>query len=79
MRIVSADALQRMTTAIFERCGASPDTAACVASHLVEANLAGHDSHGVLRIMQYVEVIDAGDLRPAGRCRSYARRRSTPW
>ena len=38
--------------------------AALVAAHLVEANLAGHDSHGVLRVPQYVELIDAGRLKP---------------
>lgn len=63
---VAAEPLKSLTATIFEQSGAPPDTARCVAEHLVEANLAGHDSHGVLRIMQYLEVIDQGHLRPAG-------------
>ena len=38
----------------------------CVAEHLVAANLAGHDSHGVIRVPQYVDAIDAGNLKPGG-------------
>ena len=38
-----------------------------MAEHLVEANLTGHDSHGVLRVPQYVDLIDAGKLKPAGK------------
>lgn len=44
--------------------GAVPTVAATVAGHLVGANLAGHDSHGVLRIPQYVREADAGTLLP---------------
>lgn len=62
---LTADSLRRLTTTIFERSGAPADHAECVAAHLVEANLAGHDSHGVLRIPQYVDLIDAGKLKPA--------------
>lgn len=62
-----AGPLEQLTIAIFERCGAPTDHARCVASHLVEANLAGHDSHGVLRIAQYVDLIDAGLLKPAAK------------
>src|SRR5262245_20817366 len=35
-----------------------------VAESLVDANLAGHDSHGVIRIVQYVKAIDDGQLSP---------------
>lgn len=38
-----------------------------VASHLVAANLAGHDSHGVMRIIQYAEMIRAGQIIPGAR------------
>src|SRR5258707_12854283 len=37
-----------------------------VAQALVESNLVGHDSHGVLRLPQYVKAIQAGTLNPAG-------------
>jgi len=67
MPIFTSDSLLRLTTSIFTRAGASPDDARTVAEHLVEANLTGHDSHGVLRVPQYVDLIDAGKLKPAGK------------
>lgn len=44
--------------------GTPPDEAAVVAQHCVEANQAGHDSHGVLRIPQYVSQIEKGSVIP---------------
>lgn len=65
MPTLPADRLEQLTTKIFQRAGAPADNAACVASHLVGANLAGHDSHGVMRVPHYVDLIDAGKLQPA--------------
>jgi uncharacterized oxidoreductase len=61
--------LERLTSTIFERCGAPAESAAIVAEHLVAANLAGHDSHGVIRVPQYFELIGDGRLKPEGRMR----------
>lgn len=47
--------------------GADADVAAETAHHLIRANLSGHDSHGVIRVMQYVAETDRGDLRPSAR------------
>lgn len=44
--------------------GAPSDIATEVARHLVGANLAGHDSHGVMRLAQYKTEADSGKLRP---------------
>ena len=52
-------ALRKLTAAIFVAAGCSEDEADCVADHLVEANLAGHDSHGVIRIATYVRWLGA--------------------
>ena len=49
---------------IFEALGTSREGAREVADHLVGANLAGHDSHGVIRAKQYVEHAQAGRVRP---------------
>jgi LDH2 family malate/lactate/ureidoglycolate dehydrogenase len=43
--------------------------AATVAEVLVWANLRGMDSHGVMRIPRYVELIEAGDMNPTPRLR----------
>jgi uncharacterized oxidoreductase len=62
-----AEVLTRLAGDVFRGAGAPADIADCVAEHLVASNLAGHDSHGVLRIAQYVEAIDRGSLDPAAR------------
>lgn len=43
--------------------GSSSDEADIVASHLVEANLRGHDSHGVGMLVAYVRDLENGTLR----------------
>ena len=43
--------------------GSSPAEAAIVAGHLVEANLRGHDSHGVGMLVAYVRDLDNGTLK----------------
>ena len=54
---------------IFEAAGAPADIAEHVAVHLVASNLAGHDSHGVIRIPWYVGQVREGWIRPAARPR----------
>lgn len=61
------DRLERLGARIFEAIGAEPDIAAELASALVEANLAGHDSHGVLRIPMYVEMARREETDPRAR------------
>src|SRR5258705_13877393 len=46
--------LKRFTEEIFSAAGARAEHAAIVADSLILANLVGHDSHGVLRIPEYV-------------------------
>jgi LDH2 family malate/lactate/ureidoglycolate dehydrogenase len=67
MLTLSADLLARTTSTIFEAAGTPPDIAAFVADSLVGANLAGHDSHGVIQIPGYVGQIRDGALMPAAR------------
>src|ERR1700749_4742218 len=43
--------------------GSTPAEAAIVAEHLVEANLRGHDSHGVGMLVAYVRDFEAGTLK----------------
>jgi len=54
---------------IFEAVGAPAETAQLVASALVEADLMGHDSHGVIRIPDYVKRARNGQVHPAARPR----------
>jgi uncharacterized oxidoreductase len=55
--------LEQLAIAIFRAMGSDQAEAEIVGRHLVEANLAGHDSHGVLRISQYVKAIRDGRIR----------------
>lgn len=56
------DQLHKITRAIFEVTGVPAAEAAIVADSLVDANLCGHDSHGAVRIPQYVGFIRDGDI-----------------
>ncbi len=47
MPIFTEDRLRAVTALIVRRMGSDPTETAMVADHLVRANLAGHDSHGV--------------------------------
>ena len=64
MLTISADRLTRVASDIFTAAGATPENTECVVSALVGANLAGHDSHGILRIPAYVADIKRGRLDP---------------
>lgn len=59
-----AEELRRLGEALFRRVGVPAAEAALVADHLVEASLMGHDTHGVLRLPQYVEMVRSGQVKP---------------
>jgi LDH2 family malate/lactate/ureidoglycolate dehydrogenase len=69
MPTLTKEALHGVTTAIFRATGAPDDLAAQVADVLVDNHLAGHDSHGILRIPEYVQSVKAGEIVPAARPR----------
>jgi uncharacterized oxidoreductase len=58
--------MQEFGAAIFRAAGLPADQAQIAIDHLVESNLMGHDSHGIMRIPNYVRSLQAGDLRPVG-------------
>src|SRR6266700_1756087 len=64
MPIVQADRLTRIGTALLRAAGASDEEAKAVATGCVNANLAGHDSHGVIAIPTYIDRIQAGHIVP---------------
>ena len=64
METIPAGQLESLTTRIFAALGVPPGDAAWVGRLLVRANLRGHDSHGVIRIPQYVGSIRKGDTNP---------------
>ncbi|RWK47257.1 MAG: Ldh family oxidoreductase [Mesorhizobium sp.] len=62
--IVKPDRLTRVCTALLKAAGASEEEAQAVAIGCVNANLAGHDSHGVIAIPGYIDSVKAGDIVP---------------
>jgi hydroxycarboxylate dehydrogenase B len=66
MPTVAAAALEAFSRELFVRAGVSAADAAVVARHLVSANLAGHDSHGVMRVPQYLQFLRDGQYQAAG-------------
>ncbi|WP_067459943.1 Ldh family oxidoreductase [Actinomadura macra] len=57
---ISADELRDAATRIFVACGVPLDDARLVGDSLVQADLWGHQSHGVLRVGWYVDRIRSG-------------------
>ena len=64
MPTLPAAVLRELTRAVLVAVGTPPATARFVGDSLVDANLAGHDSHGVLLIPLYVEMVRAGQVDP---------------
>src|SRR4051812_16662608 len=60
-----AETLADLSRAIFRAAGATDENAEGVTTSLLGANLAGHDSHGVIRIPSYIQDINNGRLQPA--------------
>jgi uncharacterized oxidoreductase len=52
---ISAATLGELVAGIFAAAGSAREHARTIAEHLVGANLAGHDSHGVIRVPQYLQ------------------------
>jgi uncharacterized oxidoreductase len=60
MKIIDHAELTRAVERVFAAAGSADDEAAIIAGHLVEANLRGHDSHGIGMIANYLRNLGAG-------------------
>ena len=70
MPTVPAAKLEQLAADILCLAGATDSEAGAVARHLVEASLAGHDSHGMMRVLQYTEDIRSGAIVPGTEIRT---------
>ena len=57
MPVISPEKLHRIGCEVMEAAGCTADDARSVVDHLVDSNLFGHDSHGAIRIPEYVKAI----------------------
>jgi LDH2 family malate/lactate/ureidoglycolate dehydrogenase len=64
MPTVHADRLKKIGVALLRAAGASSDEADAVAGGCVNANLVGHDSHGIVAVPTYIDRIKAGHIVP---------------
>ena len=75
--ILSAEELYGVCVALLGGVGTPPELAAVVAESLRDANLAGHDSHGLLRLPVYLQRALDGEIDPAARAEVVRRRGAT--
>jgi LDH2 family malate/lactate/ureidoglycolate dehydrogenase len=77
MPVRTADELREFITSILLAAGAPESHATIVAHSVVDSNLAGHDSHGVVRIPHVVKDVASGKLKPSASPRVTHERSST--
>jgi uncharacterized oxidoreductase len=62
-----ADKLTELSRKLLVAGGVGADEAALVAKSLVEANLCGHDSHGVMRLPYYLDCVTKKEVIPGAK------------
>src|SRR5262249_4398801 len=62
--LVPVDVLRGAANRVIRAGGSSTAEAAIVTDHLIEANLRGHDSHGVGMLPTYIKNLNNGTLKP---------------
>lgn len=67
MPVIAVDKLKALSLNIFAAAGVRADVAERVSSHLVESNLSGMDSHGVMRLSTYIQWVEEGSVAPDDR------------
>jgi uncharacterized oxidoreductase len=64
MPTIPFERLQKIAARLMESAGASGEEAAIISRHTIGANLAGHDSHGIIQIATYIDRIKRGHIVP---------------
>jgi uncharacterized oxidoreductase len=64
MATLTHESLEELTRNVFSAIGVPPAGASWMAHLLVRANLRGHDSHGVIRVPQYIASWRRGEADP---------------
>jgi uncharacterized oxidoreductase len=63
-QLIPSERLIGLVQRVFEAAGSHLDEARIISSHLIEANLVGHDSHGLMRVSRYVDLVREGKVSP---------------
>ncbi|MEM7250298.1 MAG: Ldh family oxidoreductase [Pseudomonadota bacterium] len=64
MPTLSPAAAEALAADLLKGAGASQEEASIVARHCINANLAGHDSHGIIKIPDYIASVKKGHVVP---------------
>ena len=64
MPTVQADRLTFIAAELLKGVGASEEEAEIISRHSIGANLAGHDSHGIIQIPTYIDRVKRGHIVP---------------
>ena len=59
-----ADRLREIAAGLMRGAGASEEEATIISRHSIGANLAGHDSHGIIQMSTYIDRIKRGHIVP---------------
>src|SRR5690349_9874818 len=77
MPTVDHATLRRIVQSLVEAVGTPPEGAQAVSDSLVDANLMGHDSHGVIRLAWYIDFARNGSVIPGAAARVAMQRGAT--
>ena len=64
MPLIQAEDLHSFAVRLVTAMGGSSEESETVADVLVRSNLAGHDSHGAIRLEQYARMVREGQIVP---------------
>ena len=64
MPTIQGSRLREIASQLLVAAGAGDEEAAVVSRHCIGANLAGHDSHGIIQIPTYIDRIKVGHIVP---------------
>ena len=59
---IKVNPLNKLIIEIFYKAGCNKKEAKDISNYLIEANLTGHDSHGVIRTPRYIDMINDGNI-----------------
>jgi uncharacterized oxidoreductase len=70
MHVIGLDTLRRAMRLVVAGFGSSADEIEAVSDNLIDANLTGHDSHGIGMLPRYAEAFLEGGLKPNAHVRT---------
>ena len=64
MPVIDHKELRNISFELLKAVGASNEESEIIARHCIDANLVGHDSHGIIQIPTYIDRVERGHIVP---------------